>query len=396
MSTRIAEIIRRYGLVQARLAEACGIGRSTMCQLIQGKLPRHNRPSILAILHDALVVGGATEAEVADALEELKTRDACTRARPADKRQPATEPDPKEDIMLFKKQSLTSDARQAFGLARNPFDEPQSPEAVYLTPRSRYAREALYDAAINGNLLALVGESGSGKTTLVREMETRLAEEHPEVMIIRPYVLTMSPKDSGAGRPLRISHILEAILAAVEPDSRRGGSPEAISRRAHEALTRSSRAGNRHLMVIEEAHDMHTQPLKSLKRLWEMRDGLKRLLSIVLVGQTELGDRLTSTSADVREVVQRCDVVMLPPLPDIGDFLRHRFAAVGLDADRVFTPDAYDALRQRTITGQDARGRGVDMAYPLAVSNLATACINFAAAGGMRQVNDDVVRTVQV
>ena len=56
--------------------------------------------------------------------------------------------------MLFKKQSLTSDARQAFGLARNPFDEPQSPEAVYLTPRSRYAREALYDAAINGNLLA--------------------------------------------------------------------------------------------------------------------------------------------------------------------------------------------------------------------------------------------------
>ena len=388
----LEDLIKKHGMVQARLAEACGMSRSAMCQLVRGgKVPTRHTPIIMGLLRAALVDGGATQDEAEEAIGALHHHTTSTTSQTATDAPPA-----EEDIMLFRKQNLTSEARQAFGLIRNPFDEPQSPEAVFLTPRSRYAREALYDAALNGNLLALVGESGSGKTPLVRELETRLVGAHPEVMIIKPYVLTMSQKDSGAGQPLRIRHILEAILATVEPDSRRGGSAEAMSRRAHEALTRSSRAGNRHLLVIEEAHDMHVQTLKSLKRLWEMRDGLKRLLSIVLVGQTELGDRLTSTSADVREVVQRCDVVVLPPISDIAAFLRHRFASVGLDADQVFTPEAYDALRQRTITGQDARGRGVDMAYPLAVSNLAAACINFAAAGGLRQVDDDVVRTVQV
>ena len=46
--------------------------------------------------------------------------------------------------------------------------------------------------------------------------------------------------------------------------------------------------------------------------------------------------------------------------------------------------------------GKDKSGKGVDKAYPLAVSNLATACINFAAANGLRKIDADVVRTTRV
>ncbi len=296
--------------------------------------------------------------------------------------------------MMLKKQAITPQARQAFGLKRDPFDDPQKPEQVFLTPQSRYVREALRDAAVNGNFLAVVGESGSGKTTLKCELCAYLAENEQNVIVIEPYVLTMTLTGNGAGKPMRSGHIIEAIINKVDPSAKTGGGPEAMARRMHEALTRSSGAGNRHVLIIEEAHDLHTQTLKALKRFWELKAGMRRLLAIILIGQTELGLRLQRASAEVREVVQRCEVVNLPPVADVGEYIRHRFYGVNHDADKLFTKDAYDALRQRLLVRQGGHNKPVDIAYPLVINNLAAACINFAAVNGLRQVDGDVVRTL--
>jgi hypothetical protein len=40
-----------------------------------------------------------------------------------------------------------------------------------------------------------------------------------------------------------------------------------------EILTGSANAGNSHVLVIEEAHDLNVQTLKYLKRFWEMEHG---------------------------------------------------------------------------------------------------------------------------
>lgn len=383
----LQDLITSLGITQALLADDCRVSAATINQLVRhGKLPKRKPNDLLAALESALIEYGATPETVKTALDHLTTTHT-----------PETQDTTEEQIaMILKRQSLTPQARQTFGLLRDPFDDPQTPDAVYLSPQSRYVREAMRDAAVNGNFLAVVGQSGSGKSTLRAELCEHLAENEKNVLVIEPYVLTMALTDNGAGKPMKTHHIIEAIINKVEPAARTNGSQELMSQRVHDVLIRSTRTAKKHVLIIEEAHDLHTQTLKALKRFWELKDGMKRLLSIILIGQTELGDRLQRASADVREVVQRCDVVTLPPLPDIGEFIRHRFASAGMDADALFTEDAMDELRQRLIVGKDKTGKGEDMGYPLAVSNLATCCINFAAANGLRHVDADVVRTAQV
>jgi len=379
----LLELVKKYGINQARLAEFLDISAPSLSLLLKGGFTLKRKPDAMENLIAALVARGIPETEI----KAVMANGSVTQQ---------TYNQEEETLMITKRQSFNQQSRQAFGILRDPFDDPQRPEHVYLTPQFRYAREALRDAAVNGNFMALVGESGAGKTTLRSEMLEYLKAHHPDVVVIEPYVLTMSLKNDGSGKPLTTGHIMDAILHRLAPGSRAGGSTEAKAQRVHAALTLSAESGNRHVLIIEEAHDLHPQTLKALKRFWELKSGMVRLLSIILIGQNELAGRLSSDRIDVREVVQRCDVVTLPPLSDIGEFIRHRFASAGLDADKVFTQDAFDELRQRLIVRQDKQGKGVDKAYPLAVSNLAIACINFAAQNGLRQIDADVVRTTRV
>ena len=105
--------------------------------------------------------------------------------------------------------------------------------------------------------------------------------------------------------------------------------------------------------------------------------------------------KLSSSGADVREVVQRCDVVHLPPLRDVPGYIRHRFNCAGVEVDSVFEPDSLDELRQRLIVSRGGKAGGTDLAYPLAVANLATRSMNLAASIGEPLVTADVVRQVK-
>ena len=57
--------------------------------------------------------------------------------------------------MIIRKQHLSMSTRQHFKLLRDPFADPQSVEDVYLSPDSRFVRETMHDAAVNGNFLAV-------------------------------------------------------------------------------------------------------------------------------------------------------------------------------------------------------------------------------------------------
>ncbi len=384
------ELLRKLNLSQAELARELGVSDTSVWRLTRrGELIKNDTAAFLDRLRKILMSHGAAQEEADCVCQSLHLPEPAT----ADN---DNENDKEEVLMALRHHSLTPQARKAFALFRDPFIQPERPEDVYMSEDIRYAREALYHAATHGNFMALVGESGSGKSTLRRELIERLNRDDSDVIVIQPYVLTMSLRDNGSGKPLRTSHIIEAIMAAVEPDAPGQGSPERMARRVHEALKRSARSGNRHCLIIEEAHDLHSQTLKALKRFYELEDGMKRLLSIILIGQSELALRLSTSAADVREVVQRIDVVSLPALGDVEAFLRYRFKAAGLDADMVFAPEAYQAIAERLMVSRDNRGNAVNMAYPLPVCNLATACINEAAAIGYELVDADLVATVKL
>lgn len=386
----LQSLLKSKGVTQAELARKLGISPTSVWRLLKmHQLPQNGRAAVLEKLCDTMCALGVPDDDISRAMATLE-KDPQQTTGNTDQTD-----EKKDDIMALRHHTLSQQARQVFGIFRDPFAQPEQPDDVYLSPSIRYAREALYQAATHGNFLALVGESGSGKSTLRRELIERLDRDNGDVIVIQPYVLTMAQTDNGAGKPLRTSHIIESILHAIDPSTSISSSPEVLARRVHEALQRSSRAGNRHCLIIEEAHDLHPQTLKALKRFYELEDGMRRLLSIILIGQTELALRLSTSAADVREVVQRIDVVQLGALEDVEAFLRFRMKSAGVDADAVFEKDAYRAIKERLLVSRDNRGTAIDMAYPLAVSNLTAACINEAAAMGFDKVDADLVATVK-
>ena len=160
-------------------------------------------------------------------------------------------------------------------------------------------------------------------------------------------------------------------------------------------VTESAKAGNKHLLLIEEAHGLPLPTLKHLKRFFELKNGFERLLGIVLIGQTELAQKLSENNPAVREVVQRCEVVTLLPLTDgkLEGYLKHKFARVGADVSKILNQSAVDAVAER-LTVKSRTIKGIEqnsLLYPLAVNNLVAAAMNQAAELGFEMVDGDVV-----
>ena len=375
-------------LSQREAAAKLGVSPALVNQLLnRGTLPKTGWAGLKKGLASLLEERGAQTALVDYALGKLEQL-------AGDEDPPAGDTAESEEPMILKKQTLGMKARQAFNMVRNPFMPPREAEDVYLSPEIRYVRDTMFDVATNGGFLAVVGESGSGKSTLREELVDLINAENGKTIIVEPYVLTMAEKESN-GKPMLARHITEAVMSAVAPGESIPSSPEKQSQKLHRLLRSAYAAGTHYCVIIEEAHDLNRHTLKSLKRFLELKEGRHPLLSIILIGQTELGEKLNPADPWMREVVQRCDVLHIAPIEDVADFLRFRFARAGIDFGKIFTEDGVDAIKESLTVAQDRSGNGVYMGYPLMIANMTIAALNLAASAGEKQVTADVVRMVR-
>ncbi len=281
---------------------------------------------------------------------------------------------------------LSLNAKKHFSLFRDPFiEDVQGPEDVFLSADQRYIREAMFSTAKHGGFLAVVGESGAGKTVLRRDLIDRVQRDAQLIVLIQPRLIDKGTMTAGG--------ICEAIIGDLREGEKIPRSLEAKARKVEQLLKDSSRAGNSHSLLIEEAHDLSIQTLKFLKRFWELEDGFKKLLSIILVGQPELKNKLDERiHYEAREVIRRCEVAELAPLDrHLEEYLTLKFKRVGKSLDELFHKDAYDAMRAR-LTRQKGAGKSVSMVYPLVVNNLVTSALNLCAEIGADKVNADVIK----
>jgi type II secretory pathway predicted ATPase ExeA len=392
---KLKNALKSHGCRQADLAKRLGVSPATIAQIVNhGQWPKHGEGDLRSRILEAL---GLTDA--ADVFENEAGEPCDNTARPTPSAE-ALEETTLEEPMLLRKPSLFPATRKHFGLFRNPFeDDVQAHEDVFLSPDIRHVREAMLSTAKHGGFLAVIGESGSGKTTLLRDLEDRIARETLPILLIRPYVLAMEDNDQ-KGKTLKATHLAEAIVAAVAPLARLKSSPEARFAQLHRALKESHAAGYRHCLVIDEAHDLPIPTIKHLKRFFELDLGFKKqLLSILLLGQPELAAKVDERNPDVREVVQRCEVITLNPLSGtaLTDYLKLKFDRIGKPLAEVIDESGIEALRATlTITNarRDRPSEARSLLYPLAVGNVLAACMNLAAELGAPVVNADVVKGV--
>ncbi|MDH0290613.1 AAA family ATPase [Pseudomonas sp. GD04087] len=387
----LKEVLSTVKKAQRDLARAVEVSPATIAQIINhGQWPKSiDKTRLFGRIADFLYENGANDGDIAALEEEMEPRRANAEAPAA----PENDQENEEcQPMLMPKQPLLPATKQAFGLFIDPFDELRSADDMYVTKDMLYVRESMYQVAKNDGFLAVIGESGSGKSGLRKDLELRLAREGSTIIVIKPHVLGSEDNDV-KGKTMKSLHIAEAIMKAIAPLEKPKSSPQDRFDQVENALKASNSAGQRHLLIIEEAHSLSIPLLKHLKRYRELEDGFTKLLSIILIGQPELAVKLSPRNAEVREVTQRIEITRLQPLPVnlVEAHLTHRLSRVDKSLGDVMEAGAVQALIERLSTsGKDKTSQ----LYPLAIANLTKAAMNLAVQIGEERVTADVVREV--
>lgn len=366
---KLEAVLRQYAITQSALAKHAGVSPTVINLLIrQGQWPKKNPHTLKESIEGYL-----------SKLDIVVTDDLFNFTNSEDSEQ-------NEEIEMHK-EMITQEARELYNIYKDPFtDDIRCHEDVFLTPDARYIRETLYYAAGNGGFVAVIGESGAGKSVLRRDLVDRIIREDASIQLISP---SLPDKEK-----LTVTSIIEAVIDEINPNLPGKRSIEAKSRQMEKLLRDSSRAGMKHCLVIEEAHDLTLPMLKNLKRFWELEDGFNRLLSIVLIGQPELKNKLNERmNWGAREVIRRCEIAELKPLgANLKDYLAHKFARINVDITKIMTDAAFEALQAKlTITGRTGLESNT---YPIVVNNMTVKILNNAAEIGAFPIDADVVKSL--
>ena len=390
----LKQLLKDHNVNQNTLSKPMCVSVSAVNLFVNhGQRPKKNPEQFQAKFIELLEAKGIATDQIQQAIDAANAIAANDQAASNDKADDTQQ----EQLMLLRKQTLTPAAKKHFRLFKNIFDEPiRSAAELFNNGDINYVRESMWQAAKgNSSFIAVVGQSGAGKTTLRRELNDRIEREREPTIVIEPYPTGMEDNDL-KGKTLKASHIAESILATLAPSTNAKRSPEARFRQIHNLLKESSRAGHHHLLIIEEAHSLPIPTLKHLKRFLELENGFTPLLSIILIGQDELKIKLAENNPEVREVVQRCEIVTLEPFTQttLVDYLQHRCKAADRKLSDFIDESGLDAICTKLTRNVGRKNQHESLLYPLAVGNLITGAMNVAADLGAPVITGELVMEV--
>ena len=291
--------------------------------------------------------------------------------------------DPEQITISLEVEMISQEAMKHFKIFRNPFvDDIQKDADIYMADEHRYIEAAMLDCARHGGFLAVIGEVGSGKSVIRRKVVEQLRRDG-DILVIYPQMIDKTR--------LTAASICDAIVMDIS-DEKPKLKLEQKTRQVQRLLLSRSKNGYRSCLIIEEAHDLNTHTLKYLKRFYELEDGYRKLLGIILIGQTELKHMFNeSLHVDMREVIRRCQVAEIQGLNGhIKDYLNLKFKRVGAELDKIFHNGSLEALAKR-LTSKDRQNKPLSHAYPLLVNNYAARAMNLAFEMGEEKVTEEVV-----
>jgi len=204
-----------------------------------------------------------------------------------------------------------------------------------------------------------------------------------KVIVIYPQIVDKTRVTAGS--------ICDAIVMDISSEKPKM-KLEQKTRQVSNLLLDRSKSGFRAVLIIEEAHDLAPKTLKYLKRFYELEDGYKKLLGIILIGQTELRHMFNeSMHVDMREVIRRCQVAEITGLNgSTKSYLEKKFSRMNRPLAEIIDDDAIATLTER-LTSKDRNGDTISHAYPLNVNNHMARAMNFAFDMGETMITREII-----
>ena len=231
-----------------------------------------------------------------------------------------------------------------FGLNKPPFQITPDLDFFFSGGRRGDILSALlHVAAHDEGIITLVAEVGSGKTLLARLMISRLGAAVCAVYLANP-CFSRDEIIAAIGRDLGLTNMGDSIEGKL-----------AVLR---DELLRRHAAGQRVLLVIDEAHAMPAESLEEVRLLSNLETGQHKLVNIMLFGQPELDGLLAEPRLrQVRDrVIHR---FVLPPLQadEASAYIDHRLRAAGWHGARLFSASAL----ARLVKASEGRARRINL-----------------------------------
>lgn len=272
---------------------------------------------------------------------------------------------------------LSPTTLQHFNLQQSPFfNEIKAPTDIYLNESAYYALAVMRDVARNKGFLAVIAESGAGKSVLKKQLMHDLKDDG-DVIIIE-----IKSIDKSKVKP---SDICEAIIRDISNESPKQ-SLEAKEDQVERLLKVATKGKQRHVMIIEEAHDLAVSVVRYLNRLGGVEDGTPKIMGVILIGQMHLQTKLNDILVYLENIFFVTDAsLQLEDLTHhISDYLKHKFSRCGGNYTNIMSIGCVEAIKNRLGKKQ--------LISPLTINNLVSSAMNLACELGEQRVTAEIIK----
>lgn len=222
---------------------------------------------------------------------------------------------------------------QFYGLTARPFTKTPDPKYLFLSRNHEEALARLQFAVEEKELILLTGDVGCGKTTLTRALMDLLDERRYRVVTIINPVLT----------PVQFLRAIAKRLEINIPSIHKADLLDAI----YEKVFHDYEAGVSVVIIIDEAQLIPSKDtFEEIRLLTNFQLDDTNLLSLILVGQTDLRKRLKHRA--YLPLRQRIGLFYhLGPIAEdeVRDYIQHRLRTSGRE-EMLFTEEALRLLHR--------------------------------------------------
>jgi len=222
-----------------------------------------------------------------------------------------------------------------YQLKEQPFGVTPDPRFLYLGQSHREALASLYyGIASERGFVALIAPPGLGKTTLTFQLLEKLQQASRTAFLFQTKCNT--------------KEFFHYLLNGLGVDAE-GMELVSMHSKLNEILCREMLAGRRFVLAIDEAQNLDSDVLETIRLLSNFETSRDKMLQILLIGQPQLAQKLATP--ELEQLQQRISVFARLETfgpEDTANYVAHRLKVAGYEGSPLFTPGALRLIAEHS------------------------------------------------